>query len=110
MAIDSNIVDLLGVMAVPADPHMRRELFACYWLRSLGFVWRSTLYAFSDKLYAEVAGPAARLLFLFDGWRRRFGTISGHVASHLARMGPTDGWECRLPANSPVPGLPLCGS
>ncbi len=78
VAIDSNVVDLLADCTPTVehaeaseswqfppdydvdDPHMRRELFACYWLRSLSFVWRSTLYTFSDKLYAEVAlAPAA---------------------------------------------------
>jgi hypothetical protein len=45
---------------------MRRELFACYWLLSLGLVWQSTLYTFSDKLYAEaaLAGSAPALLGL----------------------------------------------
>jgi hypothetical protein len=73
VAIDSNVVDLFAdctptIEHVEAsesqrfppdfdgdDPKMRRELFACYWLLSLGFWWRSTLYTFSDKLYAEVA-------------------------------------------------------
>lgn len=81
VAIDSNVIDLF-VNCTPTvehaeaseawqfppdydedDPQMRRELFACYWLLSLGFVWRSTLYTFSDKLYAEVSlAPAAPVL------------------------------------------------
>jgi hypothetical protein len=73
VAIDSNIIDMF-VSCTPTvehaeaseawefppdyetdDPRMRRELFACFWLRSLASAWRSTLYTFSDKLYAEVA-------------------------------------------------------
>lgn len=81
VAIDSNIVDLfVGCMPTAdhvqaaeshefppdldeRDSKIRRELFACFWLLSLGPVWTSTLYTFSDKLYAEVArAPAAPLL------------------------------------------------
>jgi hypothetical protein len=42
---------------------MRRELFACYWLLALGFLWRSTIYTFSVVLYAEAAlAPRAPML------------------------------------------------
>jgi hypothetical protein len=74
VAIDSNVVDLLldcewseahadamEAMEDPppfdgvTDPKLRRELWACYWLRALAWPWQGVLYTFSDVLYAEVA-------------------------------------------------------
>ena len=36
------------------DPKLRRELWACFWLRALGSAWSGVLYTFSDVLYAGV--------------------------------------------------------
>jgi hypothetical protein len=79
VAIDSNVVDLLldctptpqhmdamEAMEEPppfegcGDPKLRRELWACFWLRALAPAWSGVLYTFSDVLYAETAAAARR--------------------------------------------------
>jgi hypothetical protein len=84
VAVDSNVIDLF-LDCMPTDEHLdaseaqesppefeggdpkrRKELLACFWLRSLVASWRSTLYTFSDVLYAEVRlAPAAPELLGF---------------------------------------------
>jgi hypothetical protein len=74
VAIDSNVVDLLfdaewspahidamEAMEEPPPfegvegPKLRRELWACYWLRALAPAWPGVLYTFADLLYVENA-------------------------------------------------------
>jgi len=114
VAIDSNVIDLL-VCCIPASQHadaseawelppnyddrelrLRRELFACFWLRSLAFAWTSTLYTFSDMLYAEVAlaRSAPALLELAVDAREAHPTeyreVDGDLRpliDHVARLG-----------------------
>jgi len=82
VAVDTNVIDLF-IDCMPTEEHLdaseaqesppefegddpkrRRELLACFWLRSLASSWPSTLYTFSDTLYSEVrhAWAAPKLL------------------------------------------------
>jgi hypothetical protein len=115
VAIDSNVVDLLldsewsethcdamEAMEEPPpfdgaeDPKLRRELWACYWLRALAWPWQGVLYTFSDVLYAEVAAAS------------RGRTLAGFAAVY--REGHDE--EARVPDPARAPGadaVQACG-
>lgn len=72
VSLDSNVIDLVtdafatrahanAAEAGAPPPRFRpmiagllREVWACYWLVTLAPYWRSTIYTFSEALYAEI--------------------------------------------------------